>query len=348
MCHIFSAPSSAHATAGSLSALSDTMGRLQISPATSSHSMRFTTSVSIQGAGDTIVTTFPSDFTLTSKAIASVTFTHGASTGVESTEVLAAAADATKWGAAFSGTANRTFTLTAPTDGVGAAAVAANDKIVITLDATNCLNPTVAGNYAILIAVAGSNTANGEVAVAILNSDQVSVSGTVDPILSFSISNLTVGFGHINTTAVRWATTDQNGATVEPANGNPTTLTGGTNAASGWSMTVQDQGNGSSAGLYSSSASDLITAVASNIVVAGSKQYAVYGKAAGSGVTISEGFNNNGSGDIAITRSSQLFASTTAPANNVTVDLALKASVDSTTKAGVYSDTITVTCTGNF
>lgn len=82
------------AAAGNLNTLSDTMLRLKKST-NSSHTIKFTTSVAINQAGDTIVITFPADFNLTSAVYSEVTMTHGASTGAETTEVIhnATAAD---------------------------------------------------------------------------------------------------------------------------------------------------------------------------------------------------------------------------------------------------------------
>src|ERR1035437_3092269 len=120
------------AYAGSVSPFSDTTSSLKISPATSSHVLKFVTPTGASSAGQTIIVTFPSDFNFTSKVIGTVTFTHGASTGLENTETLATSATASSWGAVFSGTQNRILTLTAPTDGVGTVAVAANDKVIIT------------------------------------------------------------------------------------------------------------------------------------------------------------------------------------------------------------------------
>src|SRR3989338_6763958 len=69
--------------AASLTALSDTMSTSQ-KDALSSHVIKFTTPTGAEQRTDTIIITFPSEFDLSSKAISSVTFTHGATTGAES------------------------------------------------------------------------------------------------------------------------------------------------------------------------------------------------------------------------------------------------------------------------
>lgn len=334
------------AAAGTLTALSDTMSRNQKNVA-ASHVIKFTTSLAINQAGDTIVVTLPSDFDLTGFVKTDVTFTHGASTGAESAETLADAPSATAWGAVPSGTESRILTLTAPTDGVGdGAAVAAGDKIILTYASTHAVNAGTAGSYTISIAVAGTNTATGQIGVVILDSDQIGVSATVDPTLTFAIANPTLLFGSFVGTAIRYANTTT-GAASEPATNSTTKLTAATNGVSGWSITIQDQGSGSAAGLYSATLSELIPTDTSANVAIGSKKYGAYGKAADAGVTIHENFDNDGS-DVALARTAAVFATTAAPSADKNIDLVLKGAIDATTKAGSYTDTITVICTGNY
>src|SRR4030042_1577383 len=134
------------AFAAGITAISDTMSRMQVSQ-NSSHAIKFTTAAAIQTTGDTITITFPNDFNFTGKTIGTVTFTHGASTGTENTETLNATPTASAWGAVFSGTQNRIFTLTAPTDGVGTAAVAISDKLIITYSSANSVNGSTNTTY---------------------------------------------------------------------------------------------------------------------------------------------------------------------------------------------------------
>lgn len=338
----------AEAAAGTLTVLSDTMSRMSTG-VNSSHLIKFTTSLAINQTGDTIVITFPSDFNFTGFVKTDVTFTHGATLGTESTETLADAPSATAWGAVPSGTQARILTLTAPTDGVGSAAVAASDKIILTYASTNCTNGSAAA-YVVTIAVAGTNTETGQIGLKILasNADQLGVSATVDPTISLAISNASIGFGHFIGTAIRYATADTNGSATEPTSGNPTTLTASTNGVSGLTITVQDQGSGSAAGLYAGAPlSELIVAAASTAVTTGSKKYGIYAKNAAS-LTIDEGFDNDSNSDLAITRAAQTFATAAAPVSSGTVDLVPISAIDATTKAGAYSDTVTIICTGNY
>lgn len=340
----FFAPIPAKAAAGSLSVLSDTMSRLK-KGVNSSHVIKFRTELAINVAADTIVVTFPSDFNLSSSVITDITFTHGASTGAENTETLQASPSATEWGAVFSGTQSRILTLTTPTDGVGSAAVAANDYIIITYASTHVVNATTAGSYLIGLAVTGANTASGNISIVIVEDDQVAVSATVDATLSFSISADSVGFGSFIGTAVRYATADSLGDASQPGADNPVKLEASSNGSRGLSISIQGEGSGAAAGLYNTVASELIPAAPSReAAVAGAKKYGVYGKNA-SNLVIADGFQHDESKDIAITRVAQTFA-TYDTVGGGSVDLALLAAVDATTKPGSYADTITLICTG--
>jgi hypothetical protein len=170
------------ATAASLTGLSDTMSSSKVSTA-SSHVLRFTTPTGASSASQTIIITFPSDFNFTSKVIGTVTFTHGATTGAESTETLAASPSATAWGAVFSGTQNRILTLTTPTDGIGAATLAAGDKIILTYTSANSTNASTPGTY--VVDLAGSYGDTGSISVPVISNDTVSVTATVQQSISF-------------------------------------------------------------------------------------------------------------------------------------------------------------------
>jgi hypothetical protein len=175
----------------------------------------------------------PSDFNFTSKTIGTLTLTHGATTGAESTETLAASADASNWGAAFSGTQNRVLTLTAPTDGTGAASLAPGDKVILTYSSANSVNPSTPGSYAIGITGAFGDT--GTTTVNILSNDQVSIAAEVAQSLTFTISDNTIGFGTLSPSAARFATGDGVGSGSETEAHN---FVVGTNAASGYTVTA--------------------------------------------------------------------------------------------------------------
>lgn len=348
-CFYFSIPK-AHAATGTLTALSDTMWHQQKN-VNSAHVISFTPSIAIDQPGDTIVVTFPADFNFNSIAIAELTFAHTPSGPGTGEETLAASASATAWGAVFSGTQSRILTLTAPTDGIGDCALAAGYPVIIyysTLDnATHSLNPSTAGSYTISIAVSGANTMTGKIGVVITDSEQIGVTATVDPTLTFAIAYPTLNFGSFVGTAIRYANTTT-GAASEPATNSTAKFTAATNGLNGWSITIRDIGDGASnAGLYSSILTELIPADTAPNVTTASKKYGAYGKGATSGITINENFDNDAT-DSALAAAAQVFATTAGPSADKSIDLVLKAAIDATTKAGNYADTITVICTGNY
>jgi len=212
-------------------------------------------------------------------------------------------------------------------------------------------NPSSAGTYFARVSTytntdcSTGETDTGVVAFAVVSG--VSVSATVAEYLSFSISDSVIGFGTWSggSTAVRWATADEAGATSEPANGEPSQLTISTNASGGVGVTIKDEGDGSNAGLYDSTTTELIEAAASSAVTAGTEGFGAYGKNASANLTIDEGFDNDSTSDLAISRSPQTFVSSSGAISSETVDLALKAAIAATTPAGSYSDTIILVAT---
>lgn len=212
---------------------------------------------------------------------------------------------------------------------------------------TGITNPSSAGTYFVRLNTysdTGCSTAidNGVVAFAVVSG--VSVSATVAETLSFSLSDYAIGFGEMNT-SIRYATGDEVGSGTEPGNGQPSQVSISTNASGGATITIQDTGNGSSAGLYSAGASKLIAATGPSSVAGGTESYAPYGKNASSGVTIAAGFLSNG--NTAVSLSPQTFI-TLSGAGSGTADLAAKASISTSTPAGSYSDTLILIATPTY
>lgn len=326
------------AYAAGITAVSDTMSRMQKSPVTSTHAIKFTTTNAIQTTGDTITITFPADFNFTGKAIATLTFTHGAATGLETAETINnGAPDAGNWGGVFSGTQNRVLTLTAPTDGIGAAAVAAADKLIISYDATNSVNATVAGNYVVTIAVAGSSSESGSFAIAIMDADQISIAATVDPTITFAMSANSTNFGTVTATAVKTSAPD-------------IILTTSTNAAGGYNITVHDQGSGANPGLFNAVAAYLLgSADAAFDNTADVNVVAGYGvQASSAGATIAADYLQVGTNVGGYKLAAKLLASFAGPIDSQTVTLVHKARALGSSPAGSYADTVTVIATGNF
>lgn len=328
------------AHAASLSALSDTMSSVKVSTA-SSHALRFTTPTGANQSSDTIVITFPSDFNFSSKTIGSVSFTHGASTGAETTETLAASASATAWGAVFSGTQNRVLTLTAPTDGVGAATLAASDKIIITYDSTNSTNASTPGTY--VIDIAGTFGDTGSISVTLVSDDTVSVSATVQQSISFAISTSTIYFGNLSSGSAKYASsTNSSGDSSETV---AHTLAVSTNAPSGYTMTVQGQTLTSS-----QNAADTISAIGSTAAAssAGTEQFGIKVTASGgTGSSIDATYSGNYGYDATATTTSTM-ATGSGATNTTTYSLRYLGNIAGTTEAGTYTASLVYVATANF
>lgn len=185
------------------------------------------------------------------------------------------------------------------------------------------------------------------IAIDIIANDQVSVSGNIQPTLSFSIDNTVVGFGSITAAALRYATADANGSASEPAGGDPVTLLLSTNADSGAVIEIKDTNAVVGSGLYNASSATTLTSRASTDVAFGTEGFGVYGKA-GSSITLDEAFNNDSNADGAISTSFQTLAATTDPVAEASLDVSLVTAVSGATPAGSYADTLTIVATGKF
>lgn len=313
--------------ASSLTALSDTMSRVQAS-ASSSHVLKFTTPSGATTSGKTITLTFPNTFNFTSKTIASLTFTHGPSTGLETVETLAAVPAANVWGAVFSGTNNSVLTLTSPTVG---AALAANDKVIFTYNSTNSINPASTGTY--LIVIGGSFGDTGEIGVNLVSSDQIAITATVDPSLTFTVNTAALALGSLSSASVTSSTNTSN-------------LTIATNALSGYTISVSDAGNGTTAGLNNAAASYLIP-TSTTTLAAGTEGYGgACNKVSGSG-SCSFATAANAVNTFSLTPAT--FASfASKPAGTDTYSVIVRAAISTTTTAGSYADTLTLIGSGNF
>lgn len=322
------------ASAAALTALSDTLSTAKISTL-SSHTIKFTTPTGTSTAGQTIVITFPSDFDFTSKTIGTVTFTHGATTGAETTETLAASASATAWGAVFSGTANRVLTLTAPIDGVGTAALAASDKVIISYTSANSTNATSAGSF--VITIGGTFPDSGSITLTLVTNDQVAVSATVNQTLSFAISSNSISFGTLDSAAARYANTSTGSASEVEAH----TLTAATNSSSGYTISV----NGVT--LTAGGFTILAIGATNTASSAGSEQFGLRMTATGGSGSVVTKYSGSGFAyDSAALPSAVATSSGTSA--TTTYSVRYLANISPTTEPGSYSTTLTYVATGNF
>lgn len=309
----------AHAAA--LTAVSDTMTRLKISTA-ADHTVQFTTPTGI-AEGNTVILTFATGFDISTIVTADVTMEGAAVTSV--------------------GVVGQVMTITAAAGNV----VVATGTADIVIGATHHVtNPGTAGSYK--IAITGTFADSGFLAVAILDNEQVVVTGSVDPSFSFTINDVAVGFSTITTAAVRYATADAAGSVGAPAAGAFQLTNINSNTANGYSFTTKSEGSGAAAGLYCAAAPDLIEADAIADIVLGTDGYAFCGKeASGGALAIAAGFACE-TGSTVISRTAQAFATDTTIISGGSLKVDLKAGLSGTTKPGTYTDTLTIIGTANF
>jgi hypothetical protein len=229
------------ASAAALANISDTLSS-QTTNAAANHTLVFRTPTGAADTSDTITITFPSDFTMNSIDFADVdlAFSAGSQSNCNAPtysndETLAGTPGADTWGAALAG---RVLTLTAPSSGFGTT-IAANAcvQVQIGLNAaggnTQISNPSSADSY--VVAIGGLFGDVGSTTVNILNDDEVDISAVVDQSLTFSISDTSIGFGTLNTSASRYATGNAVGSASEVEAHN---IIVGTNASGGYTMTA--------------------------------------------------------------------------------------------------------------
>jgi len=308
------------AHAAGLTNISDTMTRLKVTTA-ANHTIVFTTASGIDVA-DTVTLTFQSDFDVSAVVVGDVTIGGNAP------------ASATVLG--------QVVTITADAD----TTVAPAGTATIVIGNNHITNATTAGSKK--IDIAGTFGDSGSLAVSILTDEQVVVTASVDPSFSFTVSDVTVGFGTITTAAVRYATGDGAGNATAPAGGAFKIENINSNAANGVVFTTKSTGSGAAAGLYYAGGTSLIAADAIADITLGVNGYAFCGKAAtGGALAVAAGFACE-TGATVISTTGQTFASDAGVIANGSVDIDLKAGLAGTTKPGAYTDTLTIIGTATF
>jgi hypothetical protein len=247
-------------------------------------------------------------------------------------------------------TTTDTITLTAPTNAAsGEIAANACVRIKIGTNATTgttgdqqITNPSTAGQY--LIAIAGAFGDSGDIAVTILSDDQVSVTASVTESLTFTISDNSIGFGTLSVSAARYATGDTNGSSSETE---AHTIVVGTNAASGYTLTVDGTTLTCAAGSTCGSAT--ITAIGGTNTASspGTEQFGLRMTASGGTGTVSAPYNGSGFALDTAAFPDEV-ASATGASANTTYSVRYLANIAADTEAGSYSATLTYTATANF
>lgn len=328
------------AQALSLTSLSDNMSRLKASTA-SNHDIRFVTPPTGGVAStETVELTFSADFNPGSVAFGDIDFQEGSTNNCTSASwtdetLVAAGPSSSQFSASWTGNV-LTFT------SGGASAIVAADKCIRILIGTNAAGGSnQITNGAIddddTIAIAGTFGDTGTIAVDIITDDQVVITATVDPSITFSINDNTIEFGTLSASTAKYADNAAGDASEVEAH----QLAAGTNATSGYIIYVS--------GATLTSGGNSINAIGgtNTAYATGTEQFGVRFTASGGSGAVdapyaASGFAYNG------VASPDNVASATGATASTTYSARYLASIAANTEAGAYSTTLTYTATATY
>lgn len=334
---------------------SDTMSRLGSSSAanvTSDHTIQFVTPSGV-ASGETIVIDFPSDFNGSTHPSGALDYTDidlfiddvpdGTCDGTAQT-IVGATPGVSDWLAEFSGTDNRTLTITS---GGTSAVVAAGYEVCIEIGqnaeggAANSqyINPTTIGSFMIGLE-AGVDT--GDVSVSIIANDVVVITAKVNETITFAISDYDIGFGVLSLSNARFATGTEPYGADGPTPVSAHTMSVATNGSSGYDITYK--GLTLESGLDDI---DVATITGDGDGVPGSEQFAISFTTSGN-ATIASAYQQASSNYSFVETTETSFASETGPTATETLSAFYLANISGLTPAGTYSTAITYVASANF
>lgn len=341
---VFLLPATANAAA--LTGMTDTMTSLKAATE-ANHTFIFTTPTGL-ASGETIILTL-TGFTVD----ASLDFEDIDLSYDDSTDSVCVTGDtemtlaATPSGASM-GVVRTSATVITFTN--GSQAVAAGGDICIEIGTNAAEGATgveqitnaSAGSYELAVSGTIGAPDSGAVAIEIIADDSVVNTGTVSETLSFSISDVAIGFGALVSANARYATSDASGNDADPAGG-AHTVTAGTNGTSGYTLTVN--------GTTLTSGSDTVTAMSSEATSsAGTEQYGIRITIASGPESADTDYDDTPSNSFALKTGS--FPDTIATASGASADTVFQihylANISSATESGAYSSTLTYILAGNF
>jgi hypothetical protein len=332
------APFALPAQAASVTSFSDNLSRLSVSTL-ANHTIQFVTPTGISGGQD-FTLTFDADFTMGSFAVNNIDMATATTCGGSFSDVtLAASPSGATWGVAQSGQII-TFTSAAGT-------VTATHCVQIEIGANatsggagtiQITNPSGAQTASLVLG--GSMADSGTLGIAIVASggDQVNITATVDPTISFATTDSSIGYGTLTSSGARWANGAATGSGTEVTAHD---LTAATNAASGYTIYVL--------GATLTSGLNTINAIGGSATAStiGSEQFGLKVSAAGgSGAAVAP----YASADYAYnaTTTQDDIATSSVPSTTTTYSITYIGNISATTEPGSYATTLTYTATGLF
>ncbi len=299
------------------------------------------------GAGETIILTYDNSTSIP----AGLDYTDIDLTDDDVDVTLAATSSGTTWGVVRTSATVITFTngtTAVDADSVVAieigthATVGANGDQQITNGSAGTTTLTLSGT------MGGATPNTGTAAMPIIADDQVVITATVAPTITFAISDNTISFGTLNSGAARWATGDGTSTDSDPDPG-AHTLTASTNATGGYIVTYN--------GATLTSGSDTIDVAngAGNTLDdadgdPGTEQFGLSIETDGSTTsTITPNYAYAGTPDWHWTAGTTTTIITdTGPSASEVYNMHYLANISGTTEAGAYTTTVTYIATGTF
>jgi hypothetical protein len=332
------------AYAAALTSLSDTQSSVKVSTL-SDHTIQFVTPTGI-GAGQAISITFPSGYATGTFNINNFDFATSSSASCASVvdAPIAASASGVTWGVSV---ATATVYVTSAT-----AVVPANRCVQLRIG-SNAIsqasgtavftNPSSPGSY--VVSIAGSFGDTGSITNTIITDDTVAMTGTVNQSLTFTISTSTIYFGTLGSGAAKFASsTNTAGDTTENI---AHTLAVGTNAPSGFTLTVRGQTLTSLQNASNTISAAGVTATSS---VPGTEQFGLrVTEAGGTGTAVNSTYaSSTGYGYAATATSSSVLATGSGSTPTSTYSLRYLANIATITEAGTYAASLVYVATANF
>ena len=335
------------AHAANLTSLSDNLTRLNTSTL-ASHVIQFVSPTGLD-VGKTAIFTFGTAFTVGTFVQANYAFLTGStnvcSTATFTAQALQATPDTSHWGI---GSTGNVVTLTAEA-GAGVALGLTTNKcvrLVMGNNATNnpggtafITNGATAGDSNATLSVTGTFGDIGSAFIPLLSNDQVTLTATVNPTLSFTLSTNSLAFGTLTTANGRWAVSTTGAST--PTVG--LTLTAATNGAAGYTIYVVGPT------LTDSAISATIAAMGASAVSApGTAQFGLNAVSAGGTGTVSSPYGTTSQYAYTATTTETPVATDAAPAASDSYSISYLANISAITQSGAYTTTHTWTATANF
>jgi len=342
--------------AGPITTATDTMSRLKVSTP-SNHEIKFVTPTGIAG-GQSVTLTFQSGFTGVSGILYSdVDFasgdTNNCSTATFTEKTLATNPATTTWGVTSSG---QVITILSGTDTVAASKclrIRIGTNAVSQTTGVNQISNGTIGNYT--ITVGGTFTDSGQISVALMDDDSVSVSASVNQTMSF---DLDVGY-----------TTGENGptyqvplntlsaSTVSMSNGSSIKTIyadGGTNSSGGMNVSIRNA-NGNQ-GLKSTSVpADYIGSTTGTMSVGVPNYGLCVATAALAGFSRASAYNttcaisSGTNGIVGLTSTAADLLTSSAPVAAGHAEVVVNAEISTATPAHTdYTDTLTFIATASY